>query len=90
MSPKEMVWLVLSSTRRNSYELSHESVLDCVQKLTTTVVPEDPIRQSVQVPAWRSEAAMNLRLILHLAHKIGDIAFNQWTEYRRNETKSSC
>ena len=67
-----------------------ESVLDCVQKLTTTVVPEDPIRQSVQVPAWRSEAAMNLRLVLHLAHKIGDIAFDQWTEYRRNETKSSC
>jgi hypothetical protein len=57
-----------------------ESVLDCVQKPATTVVPEDPIRQSAQVLAWRSAAVMNLRLILHLTHKIGDVAFNQWTE----------
>lgn len=61
---------------------SIESVLDCVQKLSTTVGPEVPIRQSAQAPSWRSATAMNLRLILHMTHKIGDVTFSQWTEYR--------
>ena len=77
MSPEEMVWLVLIATRM-SYPI--ESVLDCVQKPATTVVPEDPIRQSAQVPSWGSAAAMNLRLIIHMTHKFGDVAFGQWTE----------